>query len=316
MDWITNVFAQTQAWVFETLLQPCLFALGLGNFLEDGYNATGWFLVGLIQLAVMLAVIAPLQRWRPVEPITDRAAIRTDVLYTLIHRLGLFRVVLFFSLDPLFDELFGALRVAGLSTLHLDDVWPGVTDNAWVSLAVYLLVFDFLNYAIHRGQHQFEWWWKLHSLHHSQRQMTMWSDNRNHLLDDVIRDVLVVLVAQLIGIPPGQFVAVVAFTQLSENFQHANVRLWFGQVGERLWVSPRFHRLHHSIGIGHESAGRQTLGGHNFGVLLPCWDMLFGTANFELRFDATGVRDQVEQGVDYGRGFWAQQWLGLQRLWR
>jgi len=26
------------------------------------------------------------------------------------------------------------------------------------------------------------------------------------------------------------------------------------------------------------------------------------------------VRDQVEQGRDYGAGFWAQQWLGLKRL--
>jgi len=144
--------------------------------------------------------------------------------------------------------------------------------------------------------------------------MTMWSDNRNHLLDDLIRDSLMVFVAQLIGIAPGQFVAIVALTQLSENFQHANLRVWFGRVGERLWVSPRFHRLHHSVGIGHESAGRQTLGGANFGVLLPWWDMLFGTANFEKRFDPTGVRDQVEQGRDYGHGFWNQQWLGLKRL--
>jgi sterol desaturase/sphingolipid hydroxylase (fatty acid hydroxylase superfamily) len=58
------------------------------------------------------------------------------------------------------------------------------------------------------------------------------------------------------------------------------------------------------------------LGGHNFGVLLPCWDVLFGTANFEWRFDPTGVRDQIERAVDYGQGFWAQQWRGLQRLWR
>jgi sterol desaturase/sphingolipid hydroxylase (fatty acid hydroxylase superfamily) len=88
-------------------------------------------------------------------------------------------------------------------------------------------------------------------------------------------------------------------------------------VGERLWVSPCFHRLHHSIGLGHESAGKNTLGGHNFGVLLPWWDMLFGTANFALRYDPTGIRDQLaeEGGRDYGRGFWRQQWLGLQRLW-
>jgi len=314
MDFLSNAFSDAQSWLFESLVQPLMFALGMGNLLVDGYNATGWLLVGLIQLAVLVAIIGPLQRWRPVEAVTDRAAVRVDMLYTVIHRLGLFRLVLFFSLDTVFDNLFGALRVAGFDTFQLDALWPGVTDQALVSLVLYLLVMDALNYWIHRGQHQFEWWWQLHSLHHAQRQVTMWSDNRNHLLDDVIRDVIVVVVAQLIGIAPSQFVAIVALTQLSESFQHANVRIWFGQIGERLWISPRFHRLHHSVGIGHESAGKYTLGGHNFGVLLPWWDMLFGTANFELRFDPTGVRDQVEQGRDYGRGFWAQQWLGLKRL--
>lgn len=314
MDFLANVFSSAQQWLFESLIQPVMFAVGMGNLLVDGYTATGWLLVGLIQLAVLVAVIGPLQRWRPVEAVTDRAAVRTDMLYTVIHRLGLFRLVLFFSLDTVFDQLFGALRVAGLSTFQLDAIWPGVTDQALVSLVLYLLLIDALNYWIHRGQHQFEWWWQLHSVHHAQRQVTMWSDNRNHLLDDVMRDVIVVVVAQLIGIAPSQFVAIVAFTQLSESFQHANVRIWFGQIGERLWISPRFHRLHHSVGIGHESAGKHTLGGHNFGVLLPWWDMLFGTANFELRYDPTGVRDQLEQGRDYGRGFWAQQWLGLKRL--
>ena len=314
MDAWINAFSYAQQWLYETLVQPLAFWMGLGNRLEDAYEATGWLLVGLLQLVVLLAVVGPLQRWRPVEAITDRVAVRTDVLYTLIHRLGLFRLALFFTLTPWLDDLFGLLRVAGLGTFHLDDLWPGVTDQALVSLLLYLLVFDFLDYWIHRGQHQFEWWWKLHSLHHSQRQMTMWSDNRNHLFDDLIRDVIVVLVAQLIGIAPGQFVAIVAFTQLSESFQHANVRLWFGRWGERLWISPRFHRLHHSIGIGHESKGRNTLGGSNFGVLLPWWDMLFGTANFEQRYDPTGVRDQVEQGRDYGRGFWNQQWMGVKRL--
>ena len=49
-------------------------------------------------------------------------------------------------------------------------------------------------------------------------------------------------------------------------------------------------------------------------MLLPWWDLLFGTANFEDRYDPTGIRDQVEQGRRYGRGFWEQQWLGLKRL--
>ena len=316
MDGFSDLFSAAQQWLFEAAVQPAMFALGMGNVLEDGYDATAWFMVGVIQVLVLLALVGPLQRWRPVEPVTDRATIRTDVLYTLIHRLGLFRIALFFTLDPWFDEAFGALRTAGYGTFHLDQLWPGVTDHAVVSLLIYLVVFDFVAYWTHRGQHQIEWWWRLHSLHHAQRQMTMWSDNRNHLLDDILVDSIVVVVAQLIGVPPGQFIAIVAFTQLSESFQHANVRIWFGRIGERLWVSPRFHRLHHSIGIGHETvkAQRTVLGGHNFGVLLPWWDVLFGTANFEQRYDPTGVRDQVEANRDYGKGFWSQQWIGLKRL--
>ncbi len=314
LDTFTDTFASAQQWLFEAVVQPLMFELGLASVLEDGYDATGWLLVGLLQLIALIAVVGPLQRWRPVEPVTDRATIHTDMLYTVLHRLGLFRLVLFFSIDPVFDELLGSARVAGWETFHLDAIWAGVTDSPLASFLLYLVVLDFFNYWVHRGQHQFEWWWKLHSLHHAQRQMTMWSDNRNHLLDDLVRDVLMVVVAQLIGVAPGQFVAISAFTQLSESFQHANLRIWFGRIGERLWVSPRFHRLHHSVGLGHESAGKNTLGGANFGVLLPWWDMLFGTANFEHRFDPTGVRDQVEQGRDYGRGFWSQQWLGVKRL--
>ncbi len=313
MDFFVDAFDTVHQCLFEALVQPLVFALGRGNRLEDAHSGTGWLLVGLLQLVVMLAVIAPLQRWRPVEPVRDRAAIRVDVIYTLIHRLGLVRLVLFFTLMPLLDDLIGQLRVLGLPTFHLDQLWPGVTDLPLVSLLIYLVVMDFFDYWLHRGQHSFEWWWRLHALHHSQRQMTMWSDNRNHLLDDLIRDLLLVTLAQFIGVAPGQFVAIVAITQLSESLQHANLRLWFGRWGERLWVSPRFHRRHHSIGIGHETPGMK-LGGCNFGVLLPWWDMLFGSANFEQRYDPTGIRDQVEQGRDYGRGFWAQQWLGLKRL--
>ena len=311
LDTFTDEFAAMQGWLFEHAVEPAVFHLGLSGYLEDAFDATGWLLVGLIQIAVLLAIIGPLQRWRPVDPVTDRAAIRTDILYTLLHRLGLFPLAMFFALQPFFDGVVGPLRTAGWSGWQLDAIWPGVTDIAIVSFLLYLVVLDFVDYWIHRGQH-------------SQRQMTMWSDNRNHLLDDALRDCIIVLVAQLIGVAPGQFIALVAIAQLSESLQHANLRLSFGAIGERLWVSPRFHRLHHSVGIGHESAGPEgapvRLGGHNFGVLLPWWDVLFNTANFEMaRYDPTGIRDQIEPDAqgrlrDYGRGFWSQQWLGLMRL--
>lgn len=317
---LSDAFGQVQQWLFEAVVQPLVFEAGMGNLLEDAYTATGWLLVGLIQMLVLLAVIGPLQRWRPVEYMSDRAGVWVDVLYTVIHRLGLFRVAMFFSVEPLLDDVFGQASVWGVNGVQLDGllapVWPGVSDTAWASFLVYLLVFDLLDYWIHRGQHHANRWWALHAVHHSQRHMTMWSDNRNHLLDDLLRDVLIAFTARAIGVPPGQFVALVAVTQLVESFSHANLRLSFGWLGERLLVSPRFHRQHHAIGIGHESEGPGTLGGCNFAVLFPVWDVLFGTARFDGGFEPTGIRDQLpdQGGRDYGRGFWAQQWLGLRRL--
>ncbi len=316
MDAWLDGFSWLQQALFEAVVQPIAFAAGQGHLLEKAYEGTGWLVVGLLQIAVMLTVIGPLQRLWPAESQTDAQAIRVDVLYTLIHRLGLFKLGMFFTFEYLFEQGWGALRSMGWPTFHLDALWPGVTDVALVSFVIYLVAFDFVNYWIHRAQHQSHAWWALHGLHHSQRNMSMWTDNRNHLLDDILTSLILSLVAVVIGVGPGQFVALVAISQLSENFQHANVRIWFGRFGERLWVSPRFHRRHHSIGIGHEfeRSGRVVLGGCNFGVLLPWWDMLFGTADFQVKFDPTGVRDQVEQGRDYGRGYWAQQWRGVLRL--
>jgi sterol desaturase/sphingolipid hydroxylase (fatty acid hydroxylase superfamily) len=316
LDTFADLFGNTQEWLFESVVQPLLFRAELGNLVEEGYRATGWLLVGLLQIAVMVIVFGALERWRPVERLKDPRAVRVDVIYTLIHRLGLFRLMLFFTVDPLWDLLIGQLRVLGLPTFSLDGLWPGVTDVAVVSLMLYLVLFDGVDYALHRAQHRFHWWWQLHALHHSQQQMTLWCDNRNHLLDDLVRDSIFVGVALLVGIAPTQFVAVVALTQLIESLAHANVRLSFGPIGSRLLVDPQYHRLHHRVGIGHESQGAGSLGGHNFAVLFPFWDLLFGTARFDGRYEPTGLRDQLpgEGARDYGRGFWAQQWLGLKRL--
>lgn len=315
-DHFSRTFDGAHEWLFTTLVQPVVFGLGLGNLLEDAHEATAWFVVGVLQILFMLIVIRSLERWRPVEAVTDRAAVRVDMVYTLVHRLGLFRIALFFLVTPWVDEGVHMLRMAGWQPWQLESGWPWLTEQPLVLFLVYLLVFDFVDYWIHRGQHRIDPWWQLHALHHSQQQMTMWSDNRNHLLDDLIRDLILVLVAQAIGVAPAQFIAIVAVTQLVESLSHANWRADFGPVVGRLIVSPAFHRHHHAIGVGHESAGPGTLGGQNFAVLFPIWDLMFGTAAFKTPLQPTGVRDQLPShgGRNYGRGFWSQQWLGLQRL--
>lgn len=314
IDTLIDAFSTLQGWLFQTLILPVVYSLGFGGFAEEAFLGTEWLILGMMQIAIMALLIQPLERRWPVEPLTDRAAVRTDMLYTAIHRLGLFRLAMFFVLVPLFDAIEGHLRLLGWHRANLEDFLPDGMVSPLLAFVAYLLLFDLLDYAYHWLSHRFRWWWDLHAVHHSQRQMTVWSDNRNHLLDDMLRDAVFATVALIVGVEPAQFILLVAISQLLQSFQHANARIGFGQIGERLLVSPRFHRLHHSAGIGHESHGR--LGGCNFGVLFPWWDMLFGTANFSTSYFPTGIRDQIASARDYGRTFWAQQVLALRRITR
>ncbi|MFA9215757.1 MAG: sterol desaturase family protein [Sphingomonadaceae bacterium] len=321
MHLLADWFGAAQGWLFEALIQPLVFHLGLGEFTEEAFEGTEWLLIGVCELLLLFLVLRPMEALLPVQAIRDPRARWNDFLYTVLHRIGLFSLLIFFTLDPLLDGLAAMLRFESVHPLNLESLLPGI--SPLTSFLLYFVVLDFFDYWYHRASHQFNWWWGLHSLHHSQQNMNLWSDNRNHLLDDILRDIYMGLIALGIGVEPAQYVLLVSVSRILQSLQHANVRLHFGRLGERLLVSPRYHRLHHAIGVGHESHGQGTLGGCNFAVLLPVWDILFGTANFTPEFVATGIRDQLPRtaadgtllaGRDYGQGFWAQQWLGLKRM--
>lgn len=313
-DWLNTL----QVALFEGLVQPAMFYLGLGEFVEDSFDAVEWFLLGFFQLILLFLILRPLEALIPVQTIKNRYARWNDFIYTALHRLGAFSIFIFFVLDPVLDSITAALHMHGYKPFHIDRLWSGFADHPVLLFLAYLVVLDFFDYWYHRAEHQFNWWWALHSLHHSQRDMNLWSDNRNHLLDDFIRDVFMGLIALMIGVEPGQYVLLVMASQMLQSLQHANVRIHFGKIGEYILVSPRYHRTHHAIGIGHESEGKGTLGGHNFAVLFPVWDVLFGTALFSKEFALTGIRDQLPapegSARNYGEGFWSQQYLGLKRL--
>lgn len=304
------MFAELQRYLFESWVQPLLMAAGWTGHSEWAFDFTEWFLIGVIEVVLLWIVLGYCERRWPVEPVTDRAAIRTDVVYTLLHRLGGFALLAFALTQPLIDQLEFALRMQGVMRQSLDGWLPDGRFRAPASFLLYLVLFDFVDYWVHRAQHRFDWWWALHALHHAQRQMTFWSDQRNHLLDDLIRDLIFAMVAALIGVPPSEFFGLLVASRVLQSLQHANLHWRFGRIGERLLVSPSFHRLHHAIGYGHEGVAR----GCNFAVLLPVWDLLFGTFDPRPGRYPTGVSDQLT-GRDYGRGIWAQQALAFKRLW-
>jgi sterol desaturase/sphingolipid hydroxylase (fatty acid hydroxylase superfamily) len=302
-------FGAVHGWLFQTLVLPVLQIAGLALYTEEAFNGTEDFLYGAAEIAVLVVILLPLERRFPVERFARGSAVRTDVIYTLIHRLGLFPLFFFFTLRPLFDALQAALHLQGLPTPNLESLVPALAASPIASFVAYLVVLDFTLYWIHRGQHAFAWWWALHAVHHSQRQMTFWTDNRNHLLDSVLTDSIFALVALAIGVPPAQFALLVVLPRMLESLAHANLRLSFGAIGNRILVSPRFHRLHHAIAASPHGDYR----GANYAVLFPVWDLLFATADFDHVPGPTGIDDQL-LGRDYGQGFWAQQWLGMKRL--
>lgn len=292
--------------VFAHALQPAMYALGLMDWAEDAFEWLDFALLGAAAMLISWLVCRPLEAWRPVEPVTDRRAVRTDVLYTVLVRLGLLPLLAFVMLASLAAWWEATVADSGFVPPTLETLVPALRDHPLLAFAVYVVVLDFGEYWRHRFQHRFGWWWALHSVHHAQRQMTFWTDDRNHVLDDVLGALWFGGLALLIGVPPAQFPLILLLLRVAESLSHANVRLSFGRVGERLVVSPRFHRLHH----GELSAGQQ---GKNYAVLLPVWDWIFGTADFRRDvFPRTGDPDGPEA---LATGGWLrQQAVGLRRM--
>ncbi len=311
IDAVVNAFDVVHTWIFEAMVQPVVYVLGIMAYQEDAYVATEWFLLGLIQMGVLYVVLRPMESFFPAEKWSDRRGIGVDVLYTLLHRLGGFALLAFMLLSPAVLAATEALRAVGITPMNLDAAWPGVTDIPWVSFLLYLVVLDLVDYGVHRLQHRLRWWWALHAVHHSQQKMSFWTDDRNHLLDSLLVDAVKAVIALAIGVEPSQFIGLVIASRMLQSVQHANVPWTLGPIG-RLLVSPVFHRRHHAIGFGHE--GRVM--GCNFAVLFPVWDIIFRTADWSRAVEPTGIRDQLpdEGGRDYGQGFWSQQWLGCKRL--
>lgn len=309
MDWLLELVEPAQIWLFQEWLLPLLYESGLIGWADEVFNATGLFLLALCQILLLYILLRPLESWRPAEERAAPVEARTDVLYTFLYRTGALPLLFFMLLDPVVNILEVKLHGVGIVPPNLEDLLPVLHEQPLLAFLLYVVVIDFFEYWRHRLQHRFDWWWALHAVHHSQQHMTLWTDERNHLLDGLIQSLWMVAVALLIGVPGTHFIGIVFLIQAVESLSHTNVRMHFGAIGNRLVVSPCFHRIHHAIGAGHEGRHR----GCNFAVLLPLWDQLFGTANHENRYVATGIRDQL-QGVDYGQDFLQQQLLGMKRL--
>ncbi|HTQ34570.1 MAG TPA: sterol desaturase family protein [Stellaceae bacterium] len=310
-DAAQRTIEQVQGIVFETSLQPVLFQLGLMDWSEDVFDGVAFALYGALAVVIAYLLCRPLELWRPVERWTDRRGVRTDIVYTLVHRLGVVPAILFLVLAPIGVMVDSYSRFAGYIPPEIEQLVTPLYNQPFVTFLVYMVVLDFGEYWRHRLQHRLPWWWALHSLHHDQRQMTLWSDDRNHILDDVLALAWGGTLAMLIGVPPGEYPLVLIGFRLIESLSHTNSRLSFGRFGSILLVGPHYHRVHHSI--EHAAAPFDHSRGCNFAVILPVWDVIFGTwRQTDDAYPDTGVASLT--GPRVRCGYLRHQWEGFRRL--
>jgi sterol desaturase/sphingolipid hydroxylase (fatty acid hydroxylase superfamily) len=308
---LVDIWVVIQTWIFESLVSPLLFGFGLMEWFEPAFNAVEIFMLGVVQILVIALGMRFFERRWPLEKSTDDALVRVDRIYTVLNKLGIVPLAVFMVTYPVSNEIERLVREAGFAPPRVEQLLPWLHDHALASFLVYFALYDLAAYWLHRAQHRFPWWWALHSLHHSQRRVTVWSDDRNHILDDLLITLALVVFAQFVGVQPDDYVLILMVGRLIESWSHANVDMSFGRVGERLIVGPRFHRLHHALA----NVDEPRIQDHNFAPVLPVWDILFGTAIYGRTYRPTGVDDPVVD-ADNGRGWLSQQVMVFGRFVR
>ena len=311
IDHLLWLIAQLQGLIFENAVEPALYHLGLMDWSEEAFDGLEFALFGAIEVMLAYLLFRPLELWRPVERWQDRGAVRTDVVYSLVNRLGIVPALIFLLLTPIGALIDGSLRFKGYIPAAVEQLIPPLQDWPFLTFALYVVLIDFAEYWRHRLQHRLSWWWALHSLHHDQRQMTLWSDDRNHVLDDVLASVWRGSFALLIGVAPTEYPLVMIAFRLVESLSHTNVRFAFGRLGSALLVGPQYHRLHHAIEHAEPPFDRSR--GCNFAVILPVWDLLFRTFRRDVvTYPQTGVAELSGRAVRCG--YLRHQAEGFRRL--
>jgi sterol desaturase/sphingolipid hydroxylase (fatty acid hydroxylase superfamily) len=311
-DFFSQHWASAVHWISAHAVIPVVSALGIAQAAGDPREIAEAVLIAALQLLLIAGVMRPLEGLMPAERWADRRHTTVDRHYTLLMLLGLFPLFSFLVLMPFAHMLGGGVSTEEASGPKAWFPWLG--QHPYVLFAVYYVAYDCAYYWMHRAQHAIPWWWAMHSMHHSQRQMSCWSNDRSHYLDGMLQSFILATVGLAMGVEPSEFALLGLLSELVQNFSHANVALRLGRLGrwgERLLVGPRFHRNHHML----RDPDRPERHNCNFGQVLPWWDQLFGTALYHgeaLR--PTGVSDP-EVDADNGRGLVGMQWYTLRRFW-
>ncbi len=136
----------------------------------------------------------------------------------------------------------------------------------WLQATEALILSDFLIYWGHRLQHNVDFLWRFHKVHHSAEHLDWLAAFREHPLDSIYTIGIINLPAMVLGFPLEAIAGVVAFRGIWAVFIHSNVRLNIGPL-KKIIGSPDLHHWHHDLD---RKAG-------NYANISPLMDLIFGT---------------------------------------
>lgn len=144
--------------------------------------------------------------------------------------------------------------------------WP-----EWVKVVIALVVLDLAIWAQHLASHKIPILWRLHRVHHADRDIDVTTAVRFHPIEIALSMLWKIVVVVPLGASP---LAVFLFEVILNGcamFNHANIDLppWLDRALRLFVVTPDMHRVHHSVmRREHDS---------NYGFNLSLWDRVFRT---------------------------------------
>ncbi len=141
----------------------------------------------------------------------------------------------------------------------------------WLEVILAMVLLDLAIWVQHLISHKIPLLWRLHRVHHADRDLDASSALRFHPIEMVLSALYKIVIVLLLG---PVVLAVVLFEIIlnaSAMFNHANLALplWLDRILRTLFVTPDMHRVHHSIHRAEHD--------HNYGFCLSIWDRLFRT---------------------------------------
>lgn len=141
----------------------------------------------------------------------------------------------------------------------------------WACVLLAVIILDMMIYWQHVAFHKIPILWRLHKVHHADRDLDASSGLRFHPVEIVISMAYKMAVVVIIGAP---VIAVIIFEVILNAcamFNHANVRLprWLERPLRPIMVTPALHRIHHSV-IESET-------NTNYGFSVIWWDKIFSS---------------------------------------